>query len=229
MKKQEVIRNYKLTDANLIVKCNNTHRLLVRDAAEFANYNVLAAENSQFRLDINSFENLATDIELEGIKIDTTTLKDQAAERVKVAIREIMSRAQNKYGVNAGKYKRFGTLGMDTFDDANLLACGRRVARVGTALLTELATKGLTAAMLTSLTALNQTFEDALDNQSDAIANRDEAAEDRVEMGNLLYKKLVEYCETGKTIWTTRDEAKYNDYVIYETIDGNAPVVPPVV
>lgn len=223
MEKERQVRNYNMADASLVIMAGQVQHFMVRDLVEFTNYNVLAPEMTAFKTDIAAFEALPTDEELEGLKIDSTTIKDGFADNLKVAVREIMSRAQNKYGVNHGKYKQFGTLGMDTFDDPHLLICGRRVVRTATTYLTDLATKGLTAAMITSLTTICNSFENAILNQSDAIANRDIATDDRIEMGNALYKKMVDYCETGKTIWVTKDEAKYNDYVIYNTPNGEAP------
>jgi hypothetical protein len=229
MEKEMQVRNYNMADASLIVVAGEKQRFMVRDLAEFTLYNVLAPEMTTFKADITAFEALPTDIELEGLKIETTSIKDVIADNMKVAIREIMTRAKNKYGEAHGKYKQFGTLGMDTFDDPHLLVCGRRVARTATTYINDLGTKGLTVAMVTALTTLVNAFENAILNQSDAIANRDNATDDRIEMGNLLYKKLVDYCETGKTIWVTKDEAKYNDYIIYDTPSGLAPEAAPVV
>jgi hypothetical protein len=224
MKKQMQVRDYKMADASLIILAGEMQRFMVRDLVDFTTYNVLAPEMAIFKSDIAAFEAIPTDIELEGSKMDITATKDAIAENIKVAIREIMSRAQNKYGVTHSKYIQFGTIGMDGFDDPHLLICARRVVRTATLYQTDLATKGLTPAMLTSLTTLANNFETAILDQSDAIAKRDNATDDRIEIGNALYKKMIEYCETGKTIWITKDEAKYNDYVIYDTPNGLAPV-----
>ena len=51
--------------------------------------------------------------------------------------------------------------------------------------------------------------------QGQAIANRDNAAKERVEKANELYALLTRYCEIGKSIWYETNEAKYNDYIIY--------------
>lgn len=229
MNKKEVTRDYKFADSNLVGLCKETHLSISRDATEFALYGVTAADNAAFRSETAAFAGFESDLELEGTQIEMTGLKDKAAESVRVAIREIMSRAQNKYGVGSGRYKKFGVDGMSQMDDDALLACAKRVKRVASLFQTDLATKGLTLAMLADLDSLILSFDTAMDNQHDAITDRDIITEDRIEMGNALYKKLVEYCESGKTIWVTRDEAKYNDYVIYNTPDAMPPVVPPVV
>ncbi|GBL34679.1 hypothetical protein EMGBS15_02740 [Filimonas sp.] len=163
MKKAVVTRNYSFADATLITTCNNTHHFMSRDTTEFGTFNVLPADMTTFRTEVTTFEDLPTDQELLGAQIEATEKKDLIAENLKVAIREIMTRAQSKYGVHGARYKKFGTEDMDSMDDPHLLTCGRRVKRIATEFSAELATKGLTAAMITALNTLNQDYEDALD------------------------------------------------------------------
>ena len=57
------------------------------------------------------------------------------------------------------------------------------------------------------------------------IGERDIIQEDRVEAGNTICKTLIQYTTTGLSIWETSDVAKYNDYVIYNTVSGETPEV----
>ncbi|WP_281323616.1 hypothetical protein [Flavobacterium sp. IMCC34518] len=41
-----------------------------------------------------------------------------------------------------------------------------------------------------------------------------------VNAGNTIYKTLIQYTTTGLSIWETTDIAKYNDYVVYNTVSG---------
>lgn len=86
--------------------------------------------------------------------------------------------------------------------------------------LAELAEEGLTSEILEDLRKLLVLYDTALANQEDAIANRDIAAENRTEKANEIYTLIVKYCDTGKRIWETKNVAKYNDYVIYDTPSG---------
>jgi hypothetical protein len=99
------------------------------------------------------------------------------------------------------------------------------VVRVGTEFLVDLTANGLTAAMLTAITTLCNEFDLLIIDMEVKIAERDIMQEDRVEAGNVIYKSLVSYTTTGLSIWETSDVAKYNDYVIYDTVTGEAPVV----
>ena len=102
----------------------------------------------------------------------------------------------------------------------------KRVWRVATSLLTDLATKGLTKAILSELELLISNYEKALTAQEDAISDREIATEDRAEKANEVYKIVSDLCTTGKRIWASRNEAKYNDYVIYDTPSGGPETTP---
>jgi hypothetical protein len=43
--------------------------------------------------------------------------------------------------------------------------------------------------------------------------------------GNMIYKTLIQYTTTGLSICQTTDVAKYNDYVVYNTVSGETPEV----
>ena len=214
-KKREVQRKYAFADSWLIELCNTRRQFIIRDIAEFSAYSVDALVMTDFENETNAFEAFQTDEELAGIQSEKTEVKDASAEAVKTDVRGIMTRVESKHKPQTARYRRFGTKGMDEMDDNHLLACGRRVARVATDVLADYADVGLMAAIITELETKCQSLEDALNEQADAVANRDIATEDRIEMGNALYGKLTNYCSFGQQIWAETDEAKYNDYIIY--------------
>ena len=41
----------------------------------------------------------------------------------------------------------------------------------------------------------------------------------------MIYKTLIQYTTTGLSICQTTDVAKYNDYVVYNTVTGETPEV----
>ena len=65
-------------------------------------------------------------------------------------------------------------------------------------------------------------LDDKIDVQDTAIRTRNESTQVRVEMANVLYGIIVELFDFGKDYWYTRNEAKYNDYIIYDTPGGGA-------
>lgn len=219
-KKKEVIRDYRFADSYLVLLCNKIIVFILRDILQFAGYGVTAPTVTAFTGEVNDFEDLPSDIELASAQKVMTEEKDSAGEKVKTGVRGVMARVVTVFKEGSAKWEAFGVKGMDAMTDAELLKCGRRVARVATDFLADLAGTGLTALIITDLTNLCEAFEVALAKQEAAIANRDIATEDRIEMGNALYEKMMNYCGYGQTIWVETDEAKYNDYVIYNKSGG---------
>ena len=159
---------------------------------------------------------------------NATALKEAKAEQLRVVIRSVMTRAEQKYVLGSPKHNKFGTADLSRQPDAELLITAKRVVRAGTIYLTDLAATGLTAAVLANVTTLTGELETLLLDLKMKIGDRDILQEDRVEAGNALYATLSTYTNTGQTIWEATDVAKYNDYVIYNTESGEAEEEPVV-
>jgi hypothetical protein len=221
MEKKPAERIYKFSDAILVIKSNNILTCCRRDATEFDERNKTEANTfTPLQTEVDAFKNLPTDEELEGAKMEFTEIKAAKKDALKKQIGRIMTSAANIFGVNSAKYYRFGTKGMDAMDEPELLKCARRVARTAGSFASQLATEGVTAAMIAAVLTTAQEYEDAIDDQKDAANDRNIAAEERIEMGNALYDKVVKLSNTGKDIWSSVNEAKYNDYIIYNTVSG---------
>ena len=229
MVKQQVVRLYKFSDAKLGTLTKEKIAFMRRDLTFFAGYNITTTQINALETATTNFQNFATNVEFENIQVEKTEFKDVKAEQLRIAIRNVMSRVVLKYPETSAKYKQFGTAELTKQTDSNLLITGKRVVRVGTSLLTDLAGNGLTAALLTPITTLCNEFEIALIDQKVAIANQDIFQEDRVEMGNALYETLVKYTNTGQSIWVSTDVAKYNDYIIYNTPSGEEGEIQPTI
>lgn len=221
MEKKPAERLYKFPDGTLVIKGNNFITSARRDATEFGERNITDANTfSVIEADIDAFKNLPTDEELEGIKMDFTEKKDLKKDAIKTQIAHIMTCAENIFGTNSAKYYRFGAKGVDAMVESELLKCARRVARTANSLMTSLAAEGVTVADTATLLTTADDYEEAINDQLDAANDRNIAAEERIEAGNAIYLKLVKLTNTGKNIWFTVNEAKYNDYIIYNTKSG---------
>ena len=220
MVQDELIRDYSMTDADLCMYVSNLVGFMTRDITEFANWGIDAADITALETLGNEFEVFPTDDEFKADVGIATEDKDAEADRLRLGIRNITTRAEIKFGDNSAKYRKFGVIGMNKLNDRDLLVCSRRVVHVGAGYLAELASEGLTQQMLDDLSALAQVFEGSLNALKDAIAERDIKTEERRLKGNDLYSFVVKYCNYGKQIWESVSEAKYNDYVIYQTEEG---------
>ena len=224
----ELERDYNMTDADLCMFTSNLVQFMTRDAAEFGNWGVDAADITALQTLGDEFEVFPTDEEFQADVSIAVEDKDAKVDSLRISIRYISTRAENKWGDDSARYKKFGVIGMNKMNDRDLLVCARRVVHVGTGFLADLSSEGLTQQMLDDLLALAQEFENSLNVLKDAIADRDIKTEERRLKGNELYSFVVKYCSYGKQIWENVSEAKYNDYVIYPTgSGGGTPGEPP--
>ena len=191
-----------------------------RDIAEFIKFGVTEEIITELETKVNAYEDIATDEELVGNQVIATQAKDAEAKKLREAIGSMMTRAENKFGVNSGYYRKFGITNISDLDGGVLSYAASKVLRVATEFQTPLGEQGLTTVILDDFEALSDSYNLALKGQDDAIANRDIATDNRVEKANEIYHLVVKYCETGKRIWGSVNEAKYNDYIIYDTPSG---------
>lgn len=217
MKKQASHRQYNFPDADLYVQCMDRIRFAHRDIEEFKKYGYDLERLKGFNNLCDKFRNLPDDDELVGDQMITTDKKYEAAEKLKTAIRSLMTRVAMKYNNRTGRYRKFGTAKLGDMTDAQLLFCGRRVTRVARQQIDFLADVGVNENVLRRITEAAQGFERALNIQQDKVADRDIAVERRVEQGNKLYQELIVLCNIGKDIWAERDLTKYEQYTIYES------------
>jgi len=223
MRKTTLKQLFQMGYAALSSLGNNCIFLVGRDGDMFALYNI-GEETVTFLTDTNQqLQDFPTDEEFLGDVSIATEKRDLTADKVKVAIRDIMLRPRMIFGEHSTKYRKFATQGMDSLDPEKLQRLACRVVRIANLYFDELEPAGLTPAIVTNLETLAAQLNTQIEEKEDAVFNRDEATEKRIEIGNLLYNKIVILYDIGKTYWFDKSEAKYNDYVIYNTPTGTPP------
>ena len=227
MKKKSPEVSFRMSFAVFIMMVKTKLSFIRRDIIQFLKYGVTEPVLVVLDGKITEFDEIPTDEELVGAQGMATEAKDAQAVKVRAGISSIMTRAANTFGTHTSKYRRFGINGISDLIDQQLLISARRVNRVGRLFVTELAPQGLSIEILDDFKADFDLFDDLLIAQENAIADRDDATENRIEKANAIYHEIVKYCENGKRIWESVNEAKYNDYIIYDTPSGE-PEEPPV-
>jgi hypothetical protein len=192
-----------------------------RDKSEFDKFGITTNDFDALEASIDAFSDTDTDTELVNAQTNTTTNKDAKAEEVREAIRGVMARVVLVFPEGSSNYKKFGAELLSQQLDSDLLITAKRVVRVANEFLPDLAPKGLTSEMLTTITDLRAAFEDLIVDVKLKIADRDTEQQERVKKANAIYETLVKYAITGQNIWVSQDVAKYNDYVIYNTVSGS--------
>jgi ribosomal protein L17 len=217
MKKQTVHRQYNFPDADLYLLCMERIRDAHRDLTYFEQYGYSLDRLKGFKALCDQLHTLPDDDELVGEQMLMTEKKDTASEKLKTAVRSLMTRVAMKYNNRSGRYRKFGTAKMGDMTDAQLLFCGRRVVRVARQQIDFLAEVGVNETQIQRVVDAHQEFENALNIQQDKIADRDISVERRIEQGNKLYMELIVLCNIGKDIWAEKDPSKYESYTIYES------------
>lgn len=218
-------RKYKMSDAKLIQTSDNVLGSANRDLAELATYGVDAGKLTVIEGLRDTFDATATDEELMGDLMVATENRNEAAELVRGAIRPIAARFAVKYGEDSGQYRALRMDSLSQQDVNDLVRTARAVSRRGNLAMADLASEGLTSAIVDDLNAKNDSLDDLIDVQIDAVKNRDIAVDDRIKKGNELYAAVVKLAEYGKSAWLNVNEAKYNDYVLNESSKKHAQVL----
>ena len=221
MKKKELFRLYNFSDGKLVTIGKEKIAFMRRDKTEFDKFGITTSDFDALETSIDAFSDTDTDVESLNTQTNTTTNKDAKAEEVREAIRAVMARVLLVFPEGSSNYKKFGTELLSQQLDSDLLITAKRVVRVANEFIAELTPKGVTAAMLTNITDLRATFEDLIIDVKLKIADRDTEQQERVLKANAIYETLVKYAITGQNIWVSQDVAKYNDYVIYNTVSGS--------
>ena len=216
MKQKEVVRAYGFSDADLRVDSGQLKQFVERDATEFATRNEGQATLDAYQVLLDTVETQKTDKELQGPAIAATAFKNQMVEETKTKLRNIRSIAKSVYG-EKGLYNSFGFDDMDELSDNKLYYLVLRVYRVGVELLPQMSGKGLSSGLLADLEAQGIKILQSLSAQVNAVAVRDVATQQRIINLNALYTEYARLSNLGKDLFLESDEARYNDYTIFET------------
>lgn len=225
-----VVQKFKFSFGFLKQLADNFVSLIGRDIEEFTERGFNDAKKDAFEKAINDFADFPTDVELLGIKMNYTQTKDAARDSLETQMRTVFLAAKNTFGDNTGKFKAFGDTQISKQTDSDLVRSAKTMVATATKYAAELAEEGVTPQKVALIATTRDELDTALDAQSNAISDRDNATETRTILANNLYDLVVKYADTGKDIWITKSEAKYNDYVIYDTLSGTneVPSTPPV-
>lgn len=214
-------RDYRGPDSTAIQTTDDVLGSLERDETEMEAYGVDAAARTLLQAARDAFSDMPTDEELMGDLIIATQAKNATRTDLRQQVRQVADRARYKYGEEDGRFRKFGVDALSRQKDDELLRTARRVVRVATTYLPDLASTGLTAPILAALLATANTFDEQIDEQHNAIKERDIAVDTRIGLGNHMYKLLVSAANFGKLCWADTNEAKYNDYVLTRTASGS--------
>jgi len=217
MKKQNSNRKHNYPDADLHFQCLEKLRAAHQDLELFKQYGYGIDRMRQFKAKCDQFRDLPDDDEFLGDQMILTEKKYKAADKLRGAIRSLMTRVGMKFNNRTGRFRKFGASKLGDMTDAQLLFCARRVIRVARQQIDFLDDVGVNEDTLGKISTEAQAFENAVNLQQDKISDRDIGVERRVDQGNQIYDELVTLCNIGKDIWDNKDAGKYEQYCLYES------------
>lgn len=226
MKKNQVTRDFKLADAVLKQKADELINLIDRDLTEFTDRGYNTDKRNELTTARNTVDSFPNDEQLEAIKMNLTEQKDAARSALEKTMRSIFNMAENVFGLQSAKYKEFGNALISQQSDAEIVRVAKIMSLTADKYFAQLADEGLTAEKINTLITQRNTLDTAIDAQAQGISDRDVATEGRIEALNTLYQLLIKYAGIGQDIFYETNEAKYNDYLIYDTPSG-LPELPP--
>lgn len=214
---EAVRRNYAFSDAHLSRIVAQTALCIQRDLGDFNNFGGMSATTvTDLKALQADFDNIPSDEYFEGFKMIKTEEKEHIRKKLGIKISEAMALVALKYGKDSARYRHFGITGVSGLTDEQIQRACANIMRCAGLYLNDLVTVGFTQALIDELDTLRNDLILALDEQGFAIRDRDIATENRINMGNSLYNELMRFNAVGKAFWKSRNEAKYNDYVIYD-------------
>ena len=218
--KKEVITVFRFSFAMLKQLCDNMLQLLDRDIVEFTDRGFTPAKRAAFVSQLNAFLAIPSDEVLDGMKQTATQNKDNARLALEISMRSIINMVQTVFKNFPGKQAEFGDFEISRQKDEDLVRNAKLMKDSATKYLTDLTTEGLTAAKITAFGTLLNTLDTAIDLLEKAKADRNSITENRRIEANKLYEILIEHSNRGKSIFADVSQAKYSDYVIYDTPSG---------
>jgi uncharacterized protein YwlG (UPF0340 family) len=220
MKNKEILIDFNLTYGSLIQKADDLMSSAVRDLVDLIKYGMTQETIDATQLIRDEFVEMPTDAELVGDKIGKTEAKTNKAEELREGIKDIENRVGLKYGKKSWQRRKINAGELSRLSDAELCRIGYSTARIATGFVDEQGSMGLTQQLVDELKTTTQDFDDLIDQQEDAIKERDISTQERRLKANALYEKIIHISDTGKAAYYGTNEAKYNDYVIYDTASG---------
>ena len=214
------LTKFSITYDHLPLLVNRINNFMIRDLDEFQKFGYSEEKSSKLVEEVKKFESIPLDVELKGNQVIATELKNNKAMEIKDFLGKINVRIKTTFGSKSALYRKFSANEISRLSDDSLLVTARYIAKTCGMYLDQLKDKGLTEEIITDLDQLADDFESLIYNQYNAIADREIGTYSRADQANLIYKEMSKISEIGKEIWQGVNEAKYNDYFIYDTPTG---------
>jgi hypothetical protein len=196
--------------------------------SQLANYGITAAIITDFGNAIDdAFAILPDEVKVQQIAIANEVV-DQAEEVLRDAIRAIVTRAMLLWGEKSHYVSTFHAENIGNQRRAKLRITGDVVFQVATNFATELATKGVTPAMITAIETATNELKTTMINLLAAEDERRFTTNLRTTSLNAIYETMQEISLAGKNAFADNPVAYY-EFVLWANEEGGAGTPPAAV
>ncbi len=213
MNTNEMKSNFKMSYAELSGLSKQKANTILRDIEVFERLGISADQIMAFKLRVEEFDTKQIDEEYRGEVTTATQSKNEIAEQVIQHIRELSLIVRKHFGKNSGIYLSLKIKELSTVNDLNLFRKANKVCRILRTLDSEFINPF--EPVMVELETLSGNFTQSIEYKEQKVEERDIATHARIEEANSIYNEVSYYCNLGQVIWAERNEAKYNDYLIY--------------
>jgi len=221
-------RTYTASDDALLARAANMQQAAVTYQSQLANYGFTAAMITALDTAIEEAIVFPTD-EMKLLDIvEATQLMEEKEEALREAIRAIVTRAILLWGDKSVKVAKFRAESLSRQTREILRGTAGRVVEKANEYSAELATKGVTPAMIGAVTTASDELKTAISNFNNAEDSRRDASEERVTKLNAIYDMLQELSVAGKNAFAD-DPVAYYEFVIWGNEDSGASTPPAAV
>ncbi|MDQ2180546.1 hypothetical protein [Marinifilum sp. D714] len=208
-------RSINLSYPELIQRADRVAMVVQRDITEFQKYGYAENVHEEVAAKCLAFKEVESDMFWEGQKVLATNKKENCKGKLVEILGEFAFKSKLALGEHTKEYKMFRFTGLKKLNDKELIPYASHVIKTARLMPDELAKRNLTIEDFTAAESATKALDDAIDAQADAIAVREQKSLERLNKGSELYKMISELCDVGKRIWEHKNEAFYNDYVLF--------------
>lgn len=215
MKDPEVVRQNKISDAELVADCRRRSAQARHDLADLQAEGVSAADLDSLDQEATAFEQLPSDDALEYARVALRQTRDDALEAGRSALRTVLSPVRRAYGDTSPQLKRFGASRLADASVADVLNLLQDAQTTGATYLTDPKTtaEGFTQARLDGLAPAHAALRTAQQQFLDADQTRQQGTRARVLAYNALDTRCARLCARGYDHYSERDATKAKAYV----------------
>ncbi len=209
-------RKFNFTDAELNIDCNVKTRTALRDLAKFKYFGYNKSMIETLRSKNQELANFPTDAELLAERIVITERKDNLFVELERAMRKMLVFVGLAMPIGSGKYRSYRKNIVSGLSADKLIIGGFRIVRIALKDLEHLQSVGMDESLINQIRFLTEELSNAVEDQADQDNERDIFKDERIELANGIYSELVKLCNVGRNAWIDTNEARYNDYILYD-------------